>query len=386
MAMLAARSIAISRVNLAAGLNPGPALPTLSVMRSGKESTLTQSQTAEATFLPDFCGIRIVLSVVVIGEMLALLLALGPVAVAGDRLAALGVISLYVQWVALTGTAALCYARRWLRRLDDVPAATVAYLMLLATTALLGFVTIMMAEPLGLDLVLADGWQRGFVLRSVAIGAIASAIALRYFYVRHQWQRQVLAESRAHYMALQARIRPHFLFNSLNTIASLTNIDPPRAEEALVDLADLFRASLAGDGGGVKLENELALGRRYLNIEHLRLGARLQVVWDLEGLDDSALMPPLVIQPLLENAVHHGIEPLPDGGEIRIVGRRSGGSNELRIENPQGTGDAHHDGNRMALENIRERLAAYYARNDVLSINDSATHYTVTLRLPDRGA
>lgn len=356
-------------------------------MRRSGDSVVTDGREAEATFLPDFCGMRIVLSVVVIGEMLALLLVLGPVAATGDRWADLGVVSLYVQWVALTGTAVLCYARRWLRRLGDVPAAAVAYLLLLTTIALLAAIMTALATPLGLDMLLADGWQQGFMLRSVAIGAIASAVALRYFYVRHQWQRQVLAESRAHYIALQARIRPHFLFNSLNTIASLTRSDPPQAEAALEDLADLFRASLAGDGdgGGVTLDDELELGRRYLNIEHLRLGERLRVTWDLEGVDLTARMPPLVLQPLLENAVHHGIEPLPEGGEIRIRGRRVAGCNELVIENPCSGGGAHHDGNRMALDNIRERLAAYYARGDVLTVIEETVRYAVTLRLPRRG-
>jgi len=214
------------------------------------------------TFLPDFCGLRVVFAVVVIGEMLALVLTLAPVA-GNDRWSDLGLVSLFVQWVALTGTAMLCLLRRHLARLGDVPAATLAYLLLLAVTAVVSLVALALAARLGLDQLLPAGWRDGFFWRSLAIGAIAAAVSLRYFYVRHQWQRQVLVESRAHLEALQARIRPHFLFNSLNTVASLTRTRPELAETTIEDLAELFRASLGNPVEGVPLALELELANRY---------------------------------------------------------------------------------------------------------------------------
>ena len=115
---------------------------------------------------------------------------------------------------------------------------------------------------------------------------------------------------------MQARIRPHFLFNSINAVLSLIRCDPKRAERALEDMADLFRVLMADNRQLAPLEQEVALCRQYLELEHLRLGERLQVAWHIEKMPRDALIPPLVLQPLLENAVYHGIEPPAEPGEI----------------------------------------------------------------------
>ncbi|MDX1593012.1 MAG: histidine kinase [Gammaproteobacteria bacterium] len=338
------------------------------------------------TFLPDFCGLRIVFAVVVIGEMLALVLSLAP-AIDARRWSDLGLVSLYVQWVALTGTAALCLARGHLARLGDVAAATFAYLLLLAVILGVALAALALVDALGIDPLLPSGWDEGFVWRSLAIGAIAAAVSLRYFYVRHQWQRRVFAESRAHLEALQARIRPHFLFNSLNTVASLTRTRPEVAEATIEDLADLFRSSLADPSEGVPLEVELDLARRYLNIEQLRLGERLNVTWEVDELDSSLAMPALIVQPLLENAVYHGIEPRADGGTLSVRGIREGRDARLVIENPLGGEQGPRlEGNRMALDNIRARLAAFYGRDDLLQTEVDGDRFRAVLRLPaERG-
>ena len=334
------------------------------------------------TFLPDFCGLRVVFAVVVIGEMLALVLTLAA-APGGDRWADLGLASLFVQWAALTSTAALCLARRRLAVLGDVPAATLAYLLVLVVIALVTLAVLALADRIGLDALLAPGWRDDFLWRSLAIGAIAAAVSLRYFYVRHQWQRQVLAESRAHLEALQARIRPHFLFNSLNTVASLTRSRPEQAEAAIEDLAELFRASLGNPAEGVPLALELELAQSYLNIERLRLGERLRVAWEAEGLDGAVTMPALILQPLLENAVYHGIEPRAEGGVLRLRGRCDADACEVRIENPLAPpGGAREGGNRMALDNIRERLRAFFGREGLLAAAEQGGAFVVTLTLP----
>ncbi len=347
----------------------------------GRQSSANDLPT---TFLPDFCGLRIVFAVVVIGEMLALVLTLAPAA-DGDRWADLGLVSLYVQWVALTGTALLCLARRHLARLGDVPAASAAYLLLLGTILGVALVALALADRLGLDTLLPPGWRDGFVWRSLAIGAIAAAVSLRYFYVRHQWRRQVLAESRAHLEALQARIRPHFLFNSLNTVASLTRSRPEVAEATIEDLAELFRASLADAEEGVPLEVELGLARSYLNIEQLRL--RLRIDWQVDELDGELAMPPLIVQPLLENAVYHGIEPRAEGGTLRVHGSREDELNVLVIENPlPAPGNRRGGGHHMALENIGARLEAFFGRDGLLETLQTEDRFRATLRLPAREA
>ncbi len=345
----------------------------------GRQPTASDIPT---TFLPDFCGLRIVFAVVVIGEMLALVLTLAP-ATGGDRWSDLGLVSLFVQWVALTGTAVLCLARRYLARLGDVPAATLAYLLLLAVIVLVTLVAQALADRLGIDQLLPGGWRDGFLWRSLAIGAIASAVSLRYFYVRHQWQRQVLAESRAHLEALQARIRPHFLFNSLNTVASLTRTRPELAEATIEDLAELFRASLGNPTEGVTLALELELAHRYLNIEQLRLGDRLHIDWDVDELDGDLAVPALIVQPLLENAVYHGIEPRAEGGTLSVRGSRDGADAVLVIDNPLPVRRGNREsGNHMALENIDARLAVFYGRKGLLQTIVTEDRFRATLQLP----
>jgi two-component system sensor histidine kinase AlgZ len=207
---------------------------------------------------------------------------------------------------------------------------------------------------------------------------------LRYFFVTHQWRHHVRAEARSRIDALQARIRPHFLFNSMNTIASLTRTDPARAEEAVEDLADLFRATLRDSQNLLSLKEELELTRIYQRIEELRLGERLTVHWDIAALPMRALVPGLTLQPLLENAIYHGIEPLDRGGAVTIEGRVERGQISITITNPVAAADPDDErpGNRLALENIRQRLALAYRERGVLEVARSADQYRVTVRFP----
>jgi two-component system sensor histidine kinase AlgZ len=227
----------------------------------------------------------------------------------------------------------------------------------------------------------------GFVLPNMLIAAIVGAMALRYFYVTQQWRRSVELQARARINALQARIRPHFLFNSMNTIASLTRSDPERAEAAIEDLADLFRASLAESRAQITLQEELDIARIYQRIEQLRLGERLQVQWDVAALPSRMLVPCLLLQPLLENAIGHGIESLPEGGTVIVRGRIAGPDVVLEVANPvRRHGEAlPRQGNRMALDNIRERLELAFPGRAVLEINEGATSFCVRLRFPRLG-
>ena len=170
-------------------------------------------------------------------------------------------------------------------------------------------------------------------MRSLGLCAIVAALLLRYLYLHYLWRRQVEAEAQARFEKLQARIRPHFLFNSINTIANLTHTDPGLAEELLQDLADLFRAALGKSGERATLEEELELSRRYLHIEKQRLGERMEILWDVEELPGDAALPPLILQPLVENAVYHGIQPARRPGVIRIGGRYRRGRVNLSVRN-----------------------------------------------------
>ncbi|MEY2919513.1 MAG: hypothetical protein RL261_818, partial [Pseudomonadota bacterium] len=204
-----------------------------------------------------------------------------------------------------------------------------------------------------------------------------------YFYVSNEWRRSVEFEARARFHALQARIRPHFLFNSMNTIAALTRTDPVRAEEAIEDLADLFRVALAESRPEISLREEIEVARIYQRIEQLRLGSRLEVRWDVGSLPSNAMVPGLLLQPLLENAIRHGIEPLPQGGVVTIVGRADDGMISLEVSNPVSVGArSTRPGHRMALDNIRQRLELVFPGRASVSVDDTGDAYRITLRFP----
>jgi two-component system sensor histidine kinase AlgZ len=348
----------------------------------------SQSQ-CEAFFLPDFCNVRMVFAVVVISELLAIVLTLAPMQPQHSRWNDLSITSLFVQWVGLSSAGLLCLSRPWLCRLREGLATTISYLLLLVTTLLLTEAVYWFSQHRHLSVIdtshwRLDGWHGELLLHNLGISAIVGAMVLRYFYVQHQWKRNMRAEAQARLQALQSRIRPHFLFNSLNTIASLTQINPDQAEDAVENLADLFRNSLADASHQVSLEDELTLARRYLDIEKLRLGERLQLRWCIDELPTDALVPRLIIQPLLENAIYHGIEPLAHGGIIGIDGHRYDDDIYISISNPVGSaqGEAQREGNRIAQENIRQRLAAIYGERGRLTVQAHADSYITTVILP----
>jgi two-component system sensor histidine kinase AlgZ len=313
-------------------------------------------------FLPDFCAAGAVLAVVLISEIVAIVFAIARQAVHDNFWIDLATCSLFLLWIGLGCAAVLCRARPWLQKMPAQHAALVAIALLVATIGVVSEVVVQCGNlwngRLGdADTIFpADHMQ--FLLSNLAVGFIVSALALRYFYVSAEWKRSIEMEALARIRALQARIRPHFLFNSMNTIAALTRSNPQQAEEAVEDLADLFRASLSDAHTMISLKEEFDIARTHQRIEQLRLGERLQVHWDIDELPMRASVPCLIVQPLLENAVFHGIEMLPAGGAVRIRGRVVGDQIEIEVRNPipMQSGYGEREGNRMALENIRQRL------------------------------
>ena len=221
-----------------------------------------------------------------------------------------------------------------------------------------------------------------FLLRNLSIGLVVTALALRYFYVTHEWRRNIEMQATARVHALQARIRPHFLFNSMNTIASLTRSNPAVAEQAVQDLADLFRANLSEKRNTITLEEECEVARTYQRIEQLRLGPRLRIEWKIDALPRNALVPGLMLQPLLENAIYHGIEPQPEGGTVTVTGELAGGLITIVVRNPVGDRQNEREGNRLALANIRERLGLMYGEQGLVKSGRFDAEYIVTLRFP----
>ena len=336
-------------------------------------------QTDGGGFLPDLCSLPSVLAVVVLAQLFALILTLALVPHSPDPWHDLAMITLFMQWVGLSCAALLCATRPWLARLPDMAAGLLGYLMLLLIILLLSEVAWWLSEQGGLPLI--ETGRREFLLRNLGIGAIISALALRYFYMRSQWQRGIQAESEARLQALQARIRPHFLFNSINTVSSLIHSHPGQAEEALLDLADLFRASLREEQRLIPLREEIVLARQYLYVESLRLGPRLQQHWQVEADCEGVLIPPLILQPLVENAVYHGIEPYPPGGTVQVAITCEGGRLAIRVSNPLPDKPPSRQGRQLAVANITQRLHAHYGARARLSARQQDGLYEVTIEI-----
>lgn len=280
-----------------------------------------------------------------------------------------------LQPVMLVTLTLLAASDRWLRRLSF----TLASAMTCAGTAL---VTLVM-EALWRRVGLSDIHGVENVLRLSLIASCTSGIVLGYFALRAQAMRP--AVDAAQVVALTARIRPHFLFNSLNAVLALIRKDPQRAERTLEGVAELYRVLMRDPRDLVPLSEEISLARQYLEIERLRLGDRLSVDWRIEDVPEDALVPPLMLQPLLENAVYYGIEPADDGGEVVIGFFREGRSLRIEIDNtvPDGAGgEALGSGNRMAQKNIAERLALHFDVEASLQTVQTANSYRVVLRLP----
>ena len=336
-------------------------------------------------FLPYLCSGGVLLVVVLIAELTACVLTIA------KHLPDEGVplwldlarMSLFMQWIALTSSGVLCTARRYLVRLPLDQASLASYGLLLATTALMSEIAYRLSLYTGIGQELMPGSHGGFVLRNLIVCAIVSALVLRYFYVLHQWRRNVRREAITRFEMLQARIRPHFLFNSMNTIASLIRGKPELAERAVEDLSDLFRASLADASASVPLSEELAVARQYANIEALRLGPRLKFDWQVDGAPGDARLPRLTLQPLIENAIYHGIEPLGEGGTVSVRAREADGRIEIEIRNPLPPYPTPaRRGSRMALDNVSERLELAWPGRARFEHGREADEYRVRLGFP----
>ncbi len=339
-------------------------------------------------WLPDLCRMHRVAAMLGMAELVVVVLALAPSAEAGWTLAQFLYASGLALWTALAVTGALCVSRR---TLSDLPQAlgSVAAVSLAGVIAWIcagivhGLYSVMGEMPGGIAP--AGFWR--FSLGCAAMVALISALALRHFYVSDRWSAQVLAHAQAQADALQARIRPHFLFNSMNLIAGLVRRDADVAERAVLDLSDLFRAALVAGETSSTLRGEIELAQRYLSIESLRLGERLQVEWQLdESLPWTLPMPQLVLQPLVENAVLHGISKLPEGGVIELSVHREAGALRLLIRNPAPEpGTAHlplGNGAGHACRNIAHRLGYRFGPAARMTGGWSDGYYECAITLP----
>jgi two-component system sensor histidine kinase AlgZ len=332
-------------------------------------------------YLPDFCAAGTILVILLVAELVAIALTLAS-SEPGTFLTELSKMSMFVLWLALLGTAVMCRIRPWAEKQGNTQAFVICFVVLEVMCLALAEVTYRLTVRFG-QAVIIDDTHAGFVASTFAISSIVIALAMRYLYVSSEWRRSIMLEAQARISALQALIRPHFLFNSMNTIASLTRSNPKQAEEAVEDLADLLRANLGATKDRTTLKEELEVAAIYQRIEKLRLGDRLSVRWDVAELPMRALIPSLTIQPLLENAIYHGIELLPDGGEVNVSGRRIDDDLRISIRNPVAPDQVRKKGgNKMAMANIRQRFELAYGNRAKVEVEETDSDYSVQLQFP----
>jgi two-component system sensor histidine kinase AlgZ len=354
-------------------------------------------QTTAGYYLPDLNNPQAVL-----GMLLSIELFVGSLALmrfpigSSEFLNFFAGLSFLMLWVGIVFALTMHFMQNWLRKRDVRVSTAIQLICLVAIAAFMTYlariVVFSYLSHTTLAVLLRENPQQLYV-NNILISLLVGGLLLRYFYIAHQNQETIKAISAAQVQALQSRIRPHFLFNSLNSIASLIRIDPELAEQSVEDLSDLFRASLAESAKRVSLKEELEIARLYQRIEQLRLGDRLKVKWKMGNLPLRQKVPVLIVQPLLENAIYHGIEPLTDGGTVNIFADVTGPEEkqtvEITIKNPLannpdgeqvGTGRKH--GNQIAMKNIEQRLRLVYGDGARVIVNKTDNDYQVTLRFP----
>jgi len=321
--------------------------------------------------------VQAIFSLVLVGELLAFALVVAGQGITHFSWLKFGMVSFLILWITLCSAASVCPLRGWLKTHNAIVAGTICYAIVLGFTVVFS---------------LAGEWfQRGTILSSsnlllsnLSIAAVFAGVALRYFYIQQQLNNQQQAELLARIQSLQSRIRPHFLFNSMNAIASLITIDPVVAEKMIVNLAHLFRASL-DQPGLVSFAHEIELCEKFVEMEKLRFGKRLAMDWEFDDVPEATTVPSLLIQPLLENAIYHGIQPLEEGGKIHFCAKSNGKYIQFDISNPVSNPDerqSDYKGNGIALENIKHRLTAYYGANASLKTEQTREKFCVSVRYP----
>ena len=328
--------------------------------------------------LPDFCSLPVISALLVVGALCVTLAWLSPQSTRGWRGYSVGM--LFVEWLAMVIGVALCKLRPWLLRLPGLLPYAGVWLVMVAIVTLGSALAQWMDRMLEMQLIFSG--PQVFVRDNALIAALLGAAMLRYFYVLAEWQARLAAMAHAKVEALQARIRPHFLFNSMNTVAALVRVDPVAAERTVENLSELFRAALGQDDTHTgTLGEELQLVERYLAIEELRLGDRLHVRRELDGLPLDAALPRLLLQPLVENAVRHGIQPLREGGEIILRGKHEGAMILIEIDNPLADAPAI-GGSGHGLNNVRQRVAYHFGPRASVEAGPKQGRFVVTLQLP----
>jgi len=346
---------------------------------------MSRTATRAHHYLPNFGSFAMAARFLIFAELLAIIITIGRNHIFDEQAwQELSLLSAFALTIAFCSIAVLKLASPLLRRLPPALGSTVVVLLLLAVTAAGTEAIILALHDLHIIPERWPPWRDSLLMRSLLISAITGTLGMHYLILKYHSDRDAKTQQESRMQALQSRIRPHFLFNSLNSVASLTHSDPKRAEAVLHDLADLFRVLLADARKLVPISAEREISRQYLEIEKLRLGDRLQVKWNVNNVPNSAQVPALTLQPLLENAIYHGIEPRFAGGTIKIDMWAEGDTLNIMISNPlpEVRRDGRGRGNKLAQENTRERLATQFGDAASMQTFEEGGQYHVKVKMP----
>lgn len=332
-------------------------------------------------WLTDFCESKqIVVSIIMI-QIVVLIYALSFLAFNSEFLRKLSMLTLLCQFTGLNIIITLCKLNKYFNSFSVSVGVILLIIYLIILTSLLSQIIGYYDFILGFN-ILSNQIAINYLNIKLSLSSVMICLALiRYFYIQDQWNQQILKHSEARLNALQARIKPHFLFNSLNSIASLITIDPDKAEVAIADFSNLMRRTFTHKNKNITINEELNWVNQYLSIEKLRLDKRLQ--YQIK-CDESLLpknIPVLCLQPLVENAILHGIQPLENGGTIAISISKVQKTCVIQVSNPYIIYENKHS-NGMAIANIRERLQLQYGNKANLRIKDTGKKYQASLRIP----
>jgi two-component system sensor histidine kinase AlgZ len=348
-------------------------------------SSVLKKSPAPYAALPDFGSFGVALRIVFLAEVIAVIVAISRNPVFDEKAwNEFSALTAFALAIALSIVIVLKLVSRLVRRLSLTVGTVLVFLLLLGAIAGATEGLIYGLHQLGVLVAPAPEWRLSVLLRTLLIGAVISGLGLRYLILSRRAELDAKLEQEARMQALQSRIRPHFLFNSMNSIASLTRSDPARAEAALQDLADLFRVLLADARKLVPISAEREISRQYLEIEKLRLGDRLKIKWNVNNVPRNAQIPALTLQPLLENAIYHGIEPSFGGGLVKIELWGEGDMLNVLISNPipEIRKHARGKGNKIAMDNIRQRLETHFGDQASLQTFEEGNQYHVKLKMP----
>lgn len=340
-----------------------------------------QINTQDDFFVPELCQNKALLTLILLAQLIVIILILAEGTSFIFNWERFALVSFFVQWNVLLSAAIICTMRSVLKKISIFLSTVVCLLLIVSITLICTYIS----THLPLTSYDSTSEIQQVYLKHGLISLIISAILLRLFYLQSQWKKERQAELKARLAALRARIDPHFLFNSLNSIASLIASNPEAAEKAVLDLSDLFRATLSDKSNDLTTwSKEVTLAKHYIDIEKLRFAERLNVTWDLQNIPTDLPIAPLTLQPLLENAIVHGIQASPSGGVIHIQANCQQGFFELMISNPlpQQAMVTSKRGTQIAIKNIQARFTALFGEHATLSASQQHDRYITRLRYP----